>query len=83
MIDPKALEAAFGRVLAEIAALPGDGDVIAIAGKALRGARNKGHPSNNADAQPHPEHHRACRPHIRDVHNDVIMDVPKPSQMPS
>jgi hypothetical protein len=42
MINPKALDAAFGRVLAEIAALLGDGDVIAIDGKALRGARDKG-----------------------------------------
>ncbi|MDP3958501.1 MAG: ISAs1 family transposase [Pseudorhodobacter sp.] len=42
MIDPKALDAAFGRVLAQIAALLGDGDVIAIDGKALRGARDKG-----------------------------------------
>jgi hypothetical protein len=42
MIDPKALDAAFGRVLAGIAALLGDGDVIAIDGKALRGARDKG-----------------------------------------
>ncbi len=39
MIDPKALDAAFGPVLAKIAALLGDGDVIAIDGKALRGAR--------------------------------------------
>jgi len=36
MIDPKALDAAFGRVLAGIAALLGDGDVIAIDGEALR-----------------------------------------------
>jgi len=42
MIDPKALDAAFGRVLAEIAALFGNGDVIAIDGKALRGAGDKG-----------------------------------------
>jgi hypothetical protein len=42
MIDPKALDAAFGRVLAQIAVLLGDGDVIAIDGKALRGARGKG-----------------------------------------
>ena len=42
MIDPKALDAAFGRVLAQIAAMLGDGDVIAIDGKALRGAREKG-----------------------------------------
>ena len=42
MIDPKALDAAFGRVLAQIAALLGNGDVIAIDGKALRGARDKG-----------------------------------------
>ena len=42
MIDPKALDAAFGRVLAQIAVLLGDGDVITIDGKALRGARDKG-----------------------------------------
>jgi len=44
MINPKALDAGFGRVMEEIAALlgDGDGDVIAIDGKALRGARNKG-----------------------------------------
>lgn len=42
MIDPKALDAAFGRVLAQITALLGAGDVIAIDGKALRGARDKG-----------------------------------------
>jgi predicted transposase YbfD/YdcC len=42
MIDPKALDAAFGRVLADVAALLRDGDVIAIDGKALRGARYKG-----------------------------------------
>jgi predicted transposase YbfD/YdcC len=42
MIDPKALDAAFGRVLARITALLGEGDVIAIDGKALRGARDKG-----------------------------------------
>ncbi len=41
MIDPKALDAAFGKVLADIAALLKDGDVIAIDGKALRGARDK------------------------------------------
>ena len=41
MIDPKALDAAFGRVLAQIAALLGEGDVIAIDGKVLRGARDK------------------------------------------
>ena len=42
MIDPKVLDAAFGRVLAQIAALLGDGDVIAIDGKALRVARDRG-----------------------------------------
>jgi hypothetical protein len=55
MIDPKALDAAYGKVLAEVAALLQDGDVIAIPsrgfkanpcratdGKALRGARDKG-----------------------------------------
>jgi hypothetical protein len=41
MIDPKALDAAFGRVLAQIAVLLGDGDVIAIDGKALRRARDR------------------------------------------
>jgi hypothetical protein len=41
MIDPKALDAAFSKVLAEVAALLQDGDVIAIDGKALRGARGK------------------------------------------
>ena len=42
MIDPKALDAAFGKVLADVAALLREGDVIAIDGKALRGARDKG-----------------------------------------
>ena len=42
MIDPKAMDAAFGRVLSQIAALLGDGDVIAIDGHALRAARDKG-----------------------------------------
>lgn len=42
MIDPKALDAAFGRVLADVAALLQDGDVIAVDGKALRGARDAG-----------------------------------------
>ncbi|WP_253949449.1 ISAs1 family transposase [Mangrovicoccus sp. HB161399] len=41
MLDPKALDTAFGRVLADVAALMRDGDVIAIDGKALRGARGK------------------------------------------
>lgn len=41
MIDPKALDAAFAKVLADVAALLKDGDVIAIDGKALRGARDK------------------------------------------
>ncbi|WP_246184823.1 ISAs1 family transposase [Paracoccus aestuariivivens] len=41
MLDPKALDAAFGKVLAEVAALLREGDVIAIDGKALRGARGK------------------------------------------
>jgi predicted transposase YbfD/YdcC len=42
MIDPKALDAAFGRVLADVTALLREGDVVAIDGKALRGARDKG-----------------------------------------
>ena len=42
MIDPKALDAAFGRVLAQVAVLLGDGDVIAIDGKALRGGARQG-----------------------------------------
>lgn len=41
VIDPKARDAAFGKVLADVAALFKDGDVIAIDGKALRGARDK------------------------------------------
>jgi hypothetical protein len=41
MLDPKALDAAFGRVLAEIAGLLGEGDVIAIDGKVLRGSRDR------------------------------------------
>jgi hypothetical protein len=40
MIDPKALDAAFGKVLADVAALLKEGDVIAIDGKALRGPRD-------------------------------------------
>ena len=42
VIDPKALDAAFGRVLADVAAFLKDGDVIAIDGKVLRGARSQG-----------------------------------------
>jgi predicted transposase YbfD/YdcC len=42
MIDPGALDAAFGKVLAEVTAALQGGDVIAIDGKALRGARDKG-----------------------------------------
>ena len=41
MIDPKALDAAFNNVLVDVAALLKYGDVIAIDGKALRGAHNK------------------------------------------
>ena len=41
MLDPKALDAAFGRVLSEIAGLLGEGDVIAIDGKVLRGSRDR------------------------------------------
>lgn len=40
MIDPKALDAAFGRVLADAAVLLREGDVIAVDSKVLRGARN-------------------------------------------
>ena len=42
MLDPKALDTAFGRVLADVAALLRAGDVIAVDGKALRGARDAG-----------------------------------------
>jgi predicted transposase YbfD/YdcC len=42
MIDPRALDAAFGQVLADVSALLREGDVIAIDGKSLRGARDKG-----------------------------------------
>ena len=41
MIDPKALDAAFGKAFADVAALFKEGEVIAIASKALRGARDK------------------------------------------
>jgi predicted transposase YbfD/YdcC len=41
MIAPKALDAAFGKVFAEITARLDDGDVVAIDGKALRGVRGK------------------------------------------
>lgn len=41
MIDPEALDAAFGKVLTDVTALLKDGDVIAIDSKALRGARDK------------------------------------------
>jgi predicted transposase YbfD/YdcC len=41
MIDPRALDAAFGKVLADVAAFLQDGDVIAIDGKVLRRARDK------------------------------------------
>lgn len=38
----KAFDAAFGKVFAEIADRLNEGDVVAIDGKALRGARGKG-----------------------------------------
>ncbi|PIL17948.1 hypothetical protein P775_22200 [Puniceibacterium antarcticum] len=41
MIDPKALDATFGKVLVDAATLFKDRDVIAIYGKALRGARDE------------------------------------------
>ncbi|MCE2748512.1 MAG: transposase family protein [Rhodobacter sp.] len=59
MIDPKALDAAFGRVLAQIAVLPGEGDVIAIDGKALRGARQG---AKRADQEDGPGLRRASSP---------------------
>jgi len=46
MIDPKALDAAFGRGLAQIVVLLGDGDVIAIEGPAGRA------PSTSPDETP-------------------------------
>lgn len=42
VIDPKELDAAFGRVLADVAALLREGDVTAVDGKALRGDRDAG-----------------------------------------
>lgn len=42
MIAPKALDAALGKILADVAAALQDGDVIAIDCKALRGARDTG-----------------------------------------
>lgn len=49
MIDPKALDAAFGQVLAHITALLGEGDVIEIDGKALRARQGREclHPSGH------------------------------------
>ena len=41
MRDPNALDAAFGKVLAEVAALLREGEVSAIDGKAMRVARGK------------------------------------------
>ena len=46
MIDPKALDAAFGQIFADVEALMADGDVVAIDGKSLRGARGKGQSVN-------------------------------------
>ena len=42
MIDPGALDAAFGQVFADVEALMADGDVVAVDGKSLRGARDQG-----------------------------------------
>ena len=42
IIDPKALDAAFSKILADVAKLLKDGDIIAIDGKALGGARDPG-----------------------------------------
>jgi len=42
MIDPKALDAAFGQVPADVAAPLRDGDVVAACGTSLRGARDTG-----------------------------------------
>jgi hypothetical protein len=41
-IGPKALDAAFGKILAGVIKLLKDGDIITIDGKALRGARDPG-----------------------------------------
>ena len=40
MIDLKALDAAFGQIFADVEALMADGDVVAVDGKSLRGARD-------------------------------------------
>jgi predicted transposase YbfD/YdcC len=45
MVDPKALDAAFGKISARIAAALGETGVIAIDGKALKGAHAKGRAS--------------------------------------
>ena len=42
IIDPKAQDAAFSKILSDVAKLLKDGDIIAIDGKALRGARDPG-----------------------------------------
>ena len=45
MLDPKALDAAFGQIAKRIATALGDTGVIAIDGKALKGAHAKGRAS--------------------------------------
>ena len=42
MVDPKALDAAFGRITARLVAALAKGGVIAIDGKSLKGAYDKG-----------------------------------------
>jgi predicted transposase YbfD/YdcC len=46
MLDPKALDAAFGRLTATLVAALGKGGVIAIDGKSLKGAYEKGEKSS-------------------------------------
>jgi hypothetical protein len=46
MLDPKALDAAFGRLTATLVAALAKGDVIAIDGKSLKGAYEKGKKSS-------------------------------------
>ena len=45
MVDPRALDAAFGKIAAAIGAKLGEAGVIAIDGKALKGAHDKGRAS--------------------------------------
>jgi DDE family transposase len=46
MLDPKALDAAFGQIMARLVAVLAKGGVIAVDGKSLKGAHDKGDKSS-------------------------------------